>query len=334
MRTLALLAALAASNAVPASAGAPAPAAPAPFKQLQKVVVSGVQAGPGLWKVTNGAHTLWIMGLVSPVPRRMDWYSPQAEAVLAQAQEIIGPPHITAMVGFGSMFKVAFAMPAILRARRNPDGKQLREVLPPDLYARWGALKARYLAGNDAVEDWRPPFAAMALYDAALKSAGLENGHRIDARLYELADKHKLARTTTAISFKVTDPRGLATSFAKSRVDEVACFRSVLDQLDADVGTAADRANAWAVGDVAELARLARREDDSCLAAFTQVEAVRAMGMHDAGARAELKWLAAADAALAGNASTFAMLPVDELLSDRGLLARLRTKGYAVEVPQ
>ena len=36
-------------------------------------------AGPGLWKVSSGAHTLWILGLVSPVPRKMDWYSPQAD---------------------------------------------------------------------------------------------------------------------------------------------------------------------------------------------------------------------------------------------------------------
>jgi hypothetical protein len=264
----------------------------------------------------------------------MDWYSPQAEARLGEAQEIIGPPHFVATVGFGSAFKLAFALPAILRARKNPDGKSLGEVLPPDLYGRWRVLKARYLATDDSVEDWRPQFAALALYDAALKSAGLEPGHRIDARLWKLADEHKLRKTSTAISFKVTDPRGVAKSFAKSNVDDVACFRSVLDQLDADVSDAADRANAWAVGDIAALARLSRSDDDSCLEAFLQVEAVREMGMQDAVARGEQKWLAAADAALAGNASTFAMLPVDQLLSGRGLLARLRAKGYAVEVPE
>jgi hypothetical protein len=256
-------------------------------KQLQKVVVSGVQAGPGLWKVSNGGHTLWILGLVSPVPRKMDWYSPQAEARLGEAQELIGPPGVVASVGLGSAFKLAFAVPAILRARKNPDGRTLREVLPPDLYGRWSGLKARYLPRDDDVEDWRPSFAASALYDAALKAAGLEQGNRINARVFDLADKRKLRKTSATIAFKIDDPRGMAKSVARAKVDELACFRSVLDELDADVADAADRANAWAVGDVAGLARLVRADDDSCLAAFTQVEAVRELGMQDAVPRAE-----------------------------------------------
>jgi len=345
MRSLALLALLCSSNVAmaanvagattaPATTGNPAPPAPDGVKQLQKVVVSGVQSGPGLWKVSNGAHDLWILGLVSPVPRKMDWYSPQAEARLAEAQELIGQPQVVATVGLGSAFKLAFAMPAILRARRNPDDKALREVLPAELYERWRGLKAVYLPDDDDVEDWRPSFAASTLYEAALKSAGLENGHRINARINDLADKRKLRRTSATISFKIESPRGMAKSFANAKVDEVACFRSVLDQLDADVSDAADRANAWAVGDVTALTRLVHADDDSCLEAFTQVEAVRELGIQDAVPRAEQKWLAAVDAALATNATTFTTLPMPMLLADDGLLARLRAKGYAITPPE
>jgi hypothetical protein len=345
MRSIALLVLLCSGNVAiaaniagaakaPATTTAPAPPAPAGVKQLQKVVVSGVQAGPGLWKVSSGGHDLWILGLVSPVPRKMDWYSPQAEARLAEAQELIGQPAVVATVGLGSAFKLAFAMPAILRARRNPDDKTLRDVLPAELYGRWRGLKAVYLPDDDDVEDWRPSFAASALYEAALKAAGLENGRRINARIDDVADKHKLRKTSATISFKIDSPRGLAKSLANAKVDEVACFRSVLDQLDADVSDAADRANAWAVGNVAELSRLVRADDNSCLEAFTQVEAVREMGMQDAVPRAEQKWLAAVDAALAANATTFSMLPMPALLEDDGLLARLRAKGYAITPPE
>jgi hypothetical protein len=332
-----LLCAIGAGNASFASTGAATvPAAPdaAPVKQLQKVVVSGVQAGPGLWKVSNGAHTLWILGLVSPVPRKMDWYSPQAEARLAEAQELITPPLVSATVGMGSVFKLAFAMPALLRARKNPDDKTLRDVLPPDLYARWQGLKLQYMPENKDVEEWRPSFAAGALYDAALKAAGLEQGNRIRARIDDLADKRKLRKTSAAINLKIESPRGLAKSLSGSNVDELACFRSVLDQLDADVADAADRANAWAVGDVDELTRLVRKSDDSCLEAFTQIEAVRDLGIKEALPRADAKWMAAADAALAANSTTFAMLPMTSLLSDDGLLARLRAKGYVIEAPE
>ncbi|HSM11751.1 MAG TPA: TraB/GumN family protein, partial [Lysobacter sp.] len=59
---------------------------------IEVVLVRGEYSGPGLWKVSKGANTLWILGTVSPVPKGMEWYSPETEAVLAQAQEIIGAP--------------------------------------------------------------------------------------------------------------------------------------------------------------------------------------------------------------------------------------------------
>ena len=33
-------------------------------------IVTGQQAGPGLWQVRNGANTLWILGTVWPLPDR------------------------------------------------------------------------------------------------------------------------------------------------------------------------------------------------------------------------------------------------------------------------
>jgi hypothetical protein len=68
------------------------------------VLVSGRHSGPGLWKVSHGDNVLWILGTVSPVPRKLDWYSPQAEQVLAQASEIIGPPGIVVSMGAVSIF--------------------------------------------------------------------------------------------------------------------------------------------------------------------------------------------------------------------------------------
>ena len=58
--------------------------------------------------------------------------------------------------------------------------------------------------------------------------------------------------------------------------------------------------------------------------------------LKDEAAQAAVKrrenWLAAAEAALAENASTFAVLGVDDLVSPGGLLAELVAQGYAVEI--
>ncbi len=343
---LAQTAAPIASRAVPTVAGtstsavsAAAPAGNAPeaghITDVEVVLVSGQYTGPGLWKVSKGDHVLWILGTVSPVPKKMDWYSPQAEAVLAQAQEIIWAPGIVTSMGVGSMFKMAFAMPTILRASKNPDGKTLRDVLPADLYARWSALKPVYLGNDKAVEQWRPIFAASKLYQAALKRAGLASGTGVGKRIGELADKHKTKRTATAIRGEIKDPKRLAKSFARAELDDVACFRSVLDRLELDVANAAERANAWAGGDMAELTRLFRRGDVTpCFDAVAKTEAARSLGMENATARSQTLWLQSAETALAVNHTSFSTLPVAELLQANGLLARLQAKGYAVVVPE
>ena len=45
-------------------------------------------------------------------------------------------------------------------------------------------------------------------------------------------------------------------------------------------------------------------------------------------------WLAAAEKALAANASTFALLPLKNILDSKGFVAALAAKGYLVEKPE
>ena len=338
MRIALLLGLFVLFNSPSAHADAP-PSASAPMDasvhQLLPVVVSGIQPGPGLWKVSKGDHELWILGTVAPVPKRMEWQSPKTEAVLRQTQELIGQPGIAATMGVGSMFKAAFAMPTILGARKNPDGKLLRDVLPADLYARWSVLKAAYLGKDQSVEEWRPIFAADRLYSAALDRAGLAHGSGVGERIEKLERKYKIKRTSTAVNHVIKDPKRLAKSFARAELDDVACFRSMLDRLELDVKQAAEQANAWAVGDIRELRRLIAGDNlKSCFELITSSEAARSMGMDKSYQQSEAQWLAAADAALTANRSSFAVLPVRKLLEPDGPLASLQAKGYTVLAPE
>ncbi len=38
---------------------------------LDEVVVTGEHPGPGLWEVSNGERTLWILGTYAPLPKEM-----------------------------------------------------------------------------------------------------------------------------------------------------------------------------------------------------------------------------------------------------------------------
>ena len=67
-----------------AGAQAQAPTGGPTVVDLAPVVVSGVQPGPGMWKVTGSdGHALWILGTVSPLPAKLDWRADEVQAVIA-----------------------------------------------------------------------------------------------------------------------------------------------------------------------------------------------------------------------------------------------------------
>jgi hypothetical protein len=88
---------------------------------------------------------------------------------VAASQELLVPAEVDAEVGILSRLTM---LPSLIGARNNPDGKTLQDVVPPDLYARWLVLKAKYLGDADGVEKWRPLFAAFELYRKAISKVG------------------------------------------------------------------------------------------------------------------------------------------------------------------
>ncbi|MET0987555.1 MAG: TraB/GumN family protein [Steroidobacteraceae bacterium] len=310
-----------------------APPTHAPVAEpIDEVVVSGEQPGPSLWKVSKGDHVMWVLGTLSPLPRKMTWRSREAERVIEQAQEIIAQESIDPDIGF---FRSIRLLPAALRARQNPDGAQLKDVLEPELYARWSRLKALYIGNDDGVEKWRPLLAGFKLYSEALERSGLEQ--RQDAIwpvIRKLARKHDVPIKEPRIEVKVKDPRGLIRDFTESSPErDLNCFTATLDRIETDLEPMKQRASAWAVGDIETLQRLqSSTQQTVCLDALAQlprlkeeIDKVRTLAFD--------KWMATAESALARNDVTLAVLPMDEVLSPTGRLAQLRDRGYVVKTP-
>jgi hypothetical protein len=310
--------------------GVIAPAEPA----LEEVLVTGQQPGPGLWKVTrpdDSSGVLWILGNYSPLPKKITWRSAELEAVLAEAQELLKPASVDASVGpLGGIT----LLPSLIGARRNPGGARLQDVLPADLYARWLPLKARYLGKDDDVEEWRPLFAAQALYLAALKDMQLVPYEGVSRHVEKLARKAKVRITEPQVGLKVTKPRAAIKEFKTTPLDDVECFARTIQRLESDLELMRERANAWAVGDVARLRALAPVERASaCIGVLLESSFMQERGYGDVLERVKAAWLAAAEEALARNASTVAVLSIDEILKPTGYVAELRRKGYVVEEP-
>ncbi len=304
--------------------------------EMDAVVVAGVQPGPGLWKVRHGDHLLYVLGTQSPLPRNITWRSDEVDQALRLADEVLASPGISvgADVGF---FRGLTLLPSAMKASRNPEGQKLQEVLPAELYARWSALKQRYMGRDGGIEKKRPLIAAFQLYSEALSDAGLREGGVIDPVINAVLKQRKMKRTPTLLNVKLEDPRAALADFRKETLkpEDLACFSKTLDVIEGDLPQVAARANAWAVGDWPAL-RSGSRQDwqQTCASAWFNTETARKRGISDVEARMQARWMEVAEGALRKNRITFATLPVWQLVKPGGYLETLQARGYTVEAPE
>lgn len=306
------------------------------IRDMDAVVVSGVQPGPGMWKVAKGDHVMWVLGTLSPLPKKMAWESRDVESVLAQAQEVLYGPTIVFGTDIG-FFGMLTLVPSMLGVRKNPDGATLRELVPPEAYARWQVLKQRYIGRDGGVEKWRPIFAAMKLYEEAIDKSGLVRSGVIGPVIGDAIKRHKLKETSP--QFKVTvketgAARAAIKQFRGEHLSDLDCFGKTLQYLERDLGTMAARGNAWATGDIDTLRNLPQGDQNqACESAAMQSGVARKLGPANPEAELAKLWLDAASTALDSNRVTFATLPMRELLKSDGYLTKLQARGYTVEAP-
>ena len=300
---------------------------------LETLVVTGTMPGPGLWKVRHEGHTMWIIGSVQPVAKRLQWESAKVEAVVRDAQAILYPPYMKIETGMGMMRSLLF-LPRLIGARKNPDGRKLVEQVSAEDYARWLVLKKKFLGRDRGVEKQRPLFAAEALYQEALDDSGLELRGLISPLVEKIAKKNKIPVERPHFEVVIEDPKAALAEFRKAEIDDAACFRKTLDNLESDLETMRQRANAWATGDMITLRQVTyENRSSTCFSAFLESDIAKHQGITDLKPKLEALWLDAAEKMLADHERSFAALPMEQLVSEDGYLAKLKARGYEVEEP-
>ena len=301
---------------------------------LDTVLVTGEQPGPGLWKVTrrDSDHVLWILGTQAPLPKTIQWRADDVDKIIGQSQEVLTDAQAELKVGF---FRSVFLLPAALGAKKNADGKTLKDVLPPDLYARWLPLKQRYLGKDDGVERLRPILAANELYGKAIGKSGMTNKNALWPTIEKIAKAHHVPIQEIDVEIPVDNARQAIDDFKSTAGQlDIDCLATTIARLETDLDAMRARANAWAVGDLEKLKSLPYPDQRTvCLNALAANANLREK-LADAKTRIQTEWLDAAETALWNNASTFAVLPISELIRPDGRLALMRAKGYVIEEPQ
>lgn len=345
MRTKWLVLALSMVLAAPlqarqAAAGAPPepPTSPVPaiaddgIRTEATVMVTGEQPGPGLWLVRKGGNELWILGTISPLPANFHWRTQQLDTVIGSAQEVMYAPSLSVNAKVGKL-RALTLLPSLIGVKHNPGGKRLDQVLPPATYLRWSAFRDRFL-GDRGADKLRPAFAANALWKAAIKRSGMSDKDVVKEAVAAAVARHNPKVTLVRETITITDPKAAIRRFKAGELQDRACLDRTLDRLGQDMEVLRSRANAWATGDVAALRAMPQADQyQACVEAITESGIGRSLGMGDVAARLQAQWLAKADAALAANAITFAVLPMRDLLRPGGIVDILKAKGYTVLAP-
>ena len=292
-----------------------------------EVVIEGKHEGPRMWRISKDDHVLWILGTISPLPRRMTWQSDAVESLLRETQEVLPAwPSIGVGANPFTALRLYFTWRKI---QKSPDHTKLREQLPPELYARFAALKARYAPHDSSLEELRPMLAGGKLLDDALDASGLTMRNEVQKTVLKLAGKQGVKVHQTRM--KVEDPVDVLKDLGTTPKDgEIACLTAIVSRLETDMGPMQARARAWALGEVNTLRSLPHSVDDriACLAAVSKSPRVRELVI-----RAQDDWMIEAEDALRRNRSTLAVQSMDRLLGNGGILEAFRTKGYKVEGP-
>jgi hypothetical protein len=301
----------------------------------EKILVVGQRPGPGLWKVSRDDHVLWIFGTYSPLPNKMVWRSQQVEKVMAQSQEFLDQPTAGVGVGWSNSLNLLTTLPFLIGVKKNPDGAHLQELVSADVYARWSVMKQKYIGADSGIEADRPIFAAQELFAKAMEKSGLGSDRDVIAGIKNFARKSGTKYTSTGISVALDNPRGALRDFKKTSLDDIECFTKTIDRLEQDLDAMRIRANAWAIGDVDIMRKLTYPDQAAaCNAAMVKGAWTKALpGAQSLEQGLRDSWLAAAEKALTNNRSSFALLPVSQIISATGMVAVLQAKGYVVEQP-
>ena len=299
---------------------------------IDSVVVYGVQSGPGLWKVSNGDNTLWILGTLDPLPKKMKWESLEVEMVIIDSQAYLLPPSVTADIGFFQGLSLASSAIGI---KKNPNKKNLKDVLPADIYKRWSDLKEKYIGRSRKIEKYRPIFAATKLFDEAIEKIGLTYNTKVEKKVKKMAKKNKLEFIRPVIKTNLNNPKAAIKKFKKSDLSDLECFTKVLDRLDVDIDNMRLRANAWATGNVKQLKTLTfPDQNEPCTAAILENDLAKNFGLENIEERLRNLWIEKANESLNKYKSTFAILSIDSLLKENGYLTALAKEGYTIKEPK
>jgi len=279
---------------------------------VEELVVRGRLPGPAWWRVQDADTTVWVLGVPSLAPKRMEWDRAIFERRLQGANAVVLPFVNVRVKATGSIGTAI----NLLRVR---SGGPFEERLDPATRARFVAIRSRL--GQDAKHyPTSNPLAAGVQLALDYRDAS-ELTNSDPAKLVRYLAQQKRVKVIEK-SYDLGPQLGaiIRTPPTVGR----ACFDEVLAQAEAGPGVTRAAAVAWAAGDV-EGALANERTYERCLAMITGGRA------YDERTKADEAAAIVTQLKTPGHA--IVLVPLRPLLTQNGVLDRLRRQGLTVKTP-
>ena len=300
-----------ASAQVPLAPDAAAPADPDAVL-VEELVVTGRLPGPGWWRVSDADTTVYVLGVPSLAPKQMQWDRSVFARRLEGANVVILPFRPLKV-------KLAGAPRALVSYMRLKSHTPFEATLDP-------AARARFVSVRERLGQ---PAERYATRNALAAGVRLIGDYRDRAGLTD-TDPVKLIRwmaqaAKVPVEQKSYDLAPLLAAVARTPpAAGRVCFETALREAEAGPEAVREAARAWAAADV-RAALSAERSYELCLAG--------APGAAVFDARTKSDQVAAIVRALGRPGHAIAVVQLRPLLSQGGVLDRLRAQGFTVKTP-
>lgn len=312
LNRLACLAALGAALAMPSQAQVPLAPADPDATLVEELVVVARLPGPAWWRVSDGDTTVYVLGVPSLAPKRMEWDRAIFENRLNGANAVVLPfTNIRA--------KTSGLLGSGLNLLRLRSGGPFEARLDPATRGRFVAVRERLGFPAKHYPTSNPLAAGVQLAADYREKSNLTTTD--PAKLVELLARQKGVPVVEK-TYDIGPLLGaiIRTSPSVGRI----CFDEVLSQAEAGPGVTLQAARAWASGDVPG-ALENERTYERCL---NMVPGGRAF---DERMKADTAQAVVRQLQKPGHA--IVLVPLRPLLAQGGVLDRLRSQGFEVKTP-
>ena len=203
-------------------------------------------AEPALWKVTNGASTVYLYGSVHLLRHAAVWDTPKVEQALKESGEL--------WLEIADVDNHA-RMQLLLMQLGLDSARPLRAKLDDTYRAKLEKALQSLGGSTTAFDRMRPWLAAVSLNVVPLQRAGYDPEAGVDKLLKAAADK----RGEPVKAFETTEQQ-LRYFADMTEPQEVDLLRQTLDEFDDELADLDQLEMAWEAGDVSRIAVLMRKD--------------------------------------------------------------------------